>query len=263
MQKIRAIIRKEWAEIFKNRMVVFTVGFLPLILTAIPLGILFAMRSDSSLQGLTTDLPEQFNAFCPADLSGGDCLQVYMVSQFMIMFMILPLAIPATIASYSIVGEKTTRSLEPLLATPITTGELLVAKSLAAALPAILMTFAAFLVFLAGAAFLAPDPAFLQALADFRWLIAVFIVGPLLALMAVNVSIMVSSRVNDPRVAEQLSMVVIIPVLAFFFGQLAGLFVINRQLVIMVALLLALLDVGLVYLAVSLFQRETILTRWK
>ena len=48
-----------------------------------------------------------------------------------------------------------------------------------------------------------------------------------------------------------------------FFGQLAGLFIINRQLVLLSALVLIVLDAILVYLAVRLFQRETILTRWK
>ena len=51
------------------------------------------------------------------------------LSLFMFMFMIIPVAIPVTIAAYSIVGEKTTHSLEPLLATPITTSELLVGQS--------------------------------------------------------------------------------------------------------------------------------------
>ena len=33
-KKIKTIVRKEWAEVFKNRMVLFTVAFLPLIMTA-------------------------------------------------------------------------------------------------------------------------------------------------------------------------------------------------------------------------------------
>jgi ABC-2 type transport system permease protein len=266
MNKIKTIIQKEWAEVFKNRMVLFTVAFLPLIMTILPLGILFAIRGDTTIQEMqdvASDMPEQFNAFCPADLSGGECFQVYMVSQFMIMFMIVPLTIPATIASYSIVGEKTTRSLEPLLATPITTVELLVGKSLAAVIPAVVATYAAFGVFALGAWLLIPTPKLFWAVMDARWLLAVFLVGPLMALMAVNVSVMVSSRVNDPRVAEQLSMVVIIPVMAFFFGQLAGLFIINSRVVLVSALVLVVLDVVLVRLAVQLFQREAILTRWK
>ncbi len=263
MNKIKTIIRKEWSEVFKNRMVLFTVIFMPLILTAIPLGILFSMHGEASQIATATDLPGQFNAFCPANLSGGECFQVYMMSQFMIMFMILPLAIPATIAAYSIVGEKTTHSLEPLLATPITTVELLVGKSLAAVIPAILATYVAFGVFALGAWIMLPNPSLFAAMMDVRWLLAIFIVGPLMAIMAVNISTMISSRVNDPRVAEQISMLVIIPVLAFFFGQLSGLFIINRQVVLVTAFVLVILDAVLVYLAVQLFQRETILTRWK
>jgi ABC-2 type transport system permease protein len=232
-------------------------------MAAIPLGILFAMRGETVMPDAATDFPEAINAMCPPELSGSECFQVYMVSQFMLMFMILPLAIPATFAAYSIVGEKTTRSLEPLLATPITTIELLVGKSLAAVIPAVLATYAAFGVYALGAFILIPNRMIYAAMMDSRWLIAVIIVGPLMALMAVMASVMVSSRVNDPRVAEQLSMVVIVPLLAVFFGQIAGLFIVDRRFVIVSAVALLLVDVVLVYFAVKLFQRETILTRWK
>ena len=263
MDKIKTIILKEWAEVFKNRFVLFTVAFLPLIMTAIPIAILFTLRGETGLDSVSSEMPEQFTAFCPADLSGGECFQVYLVSQFMIMFMIVPLAIPATISSYSIVGEKTTHSLEPLLATPITTAELLIGKSLAAAIPAVVATWLGFAVFAAGAWILIPNKALFAAILDLRWLLAIFLVGPLMAIMAVNLSVMVSSRVNDPRVAEQISMVVILPVLVAFFGQLAGLFLINRQLILASGGVLILLDAVMIYLAVRLFQRETILTRWK
>ncbi len=263
MNKVCIMVRKEWAEVFKNRMVLFTVAFLPLIMTVIPLGILFALRSEGGMADLTTEMPDAFSAYCPSGLSGGDCFQVFMVSQFMMMFMILPLAIPATIAAYSIVGEKTTRSLEPLLATPITTLELLAGKSLAAVLPAVVATYAAFGLFALGAWLLVPNRLFISAVLDARWLLAIFLVGPLMAFMAVLISVMVSSRVNDPRVAEQLSMVVILPVLGFFFAQFAGLVVINRQLVLVAAVLLIIVDAILLYFAERLFQRETILTRWK
>jgi ABC-2 type transport system permease protein len=140
MDKINTIVRKEWSEVFKNKMVLFTVAFLPLILTAIPLGIIYATTSSGEFSSITGDLPGEFNALCPDDFSGGDCFQVFIVSQFMIMFMIIPLAIPASISAYSIVGEKVNRSLEPLLATPITTTQLLVGKSLSAIIPALAAT---------------------------------------------------------------------------------------------------------------------------
>jgi ABC-2 type transport system permease protein len=141
--------------------------------------------------------------------------------------------------------------------------ELLLGKGLAAGIPAILATYGAFIIFIGGAFVLLTNKGVLLAMLDPRWLIAIFIVGPLLTIMAVFFSLIVSSRVNDPRVAEQLSAVLIVPVLLFFFGQMSGLFLINRTLILVVAFIALALDVFLAYLSAQLFQRETILTRWK
>jgi ABC-2 type transport system permease protein len=266
MNKIRTIIWKEWAEVFRNRLVLFTVVFLPLVMTAIPLGILFSTRGTATATGnaINSQLPSEMSqSMCPNGLSGSDCFQVFMVSEFMMLFMLIPVAIPATIAAYSIVGEKVTRSLEPLLATPITTLELLVGKCLAAVIPAILATYAAFGIFALGTWIIVANKILLGALLDVRWLIAIFIVGPLLALLAVVFSLMVSSRVNDPRVAEQISMIIILPVLGGFFGQVAGLFVLNKEIISVVAIVMIALDILMAYLATRVFQREQILTRWK
>lgn len=263
MTKIWAIVRKEWAEVFRNRLVLFSVAFLPLMLVALPLGILSGTRSSGDLGGLSlADLPEGFATLCGA-MRGEACAQYFFVSQFMILFMLLPLIIPSTIASYSIVGEKTTRTLEPLLATPVTTFEILAGKSLAAALPAVAATWGAFAIFAIGARALAVGPEVLIRLLDPLWLMAIFVVGPLLALAAVSLAVLISSRVNDPRVAEQLSALVVLPLLALFFGQISGLLILNTRLVFWMAVAMAVIDAGLLRLATRLFERENILTRWK
>ena len=95
------------------------------------------------------------------------------------------------------------------------------------------------------------------------WLIAVFVVGPLLALTGVSVAVIISSRATDPRTAEQTSMLVTLPILLVFFAQVAGLILIDAQIVILIALVLIAVDVALLTVAVQLFQRENILTRWK
>jgi ABC-2 type transport system permease protein len=136
-------------------------------------------------------------------------------------------------------------------------------KNLAAVIPAVLATWLGFIVYAIGARIMIANPVVVRALLDPMWLLAVIVVGPLMAVLSVNFSIMISSRANDPRVAEQLSAVVILPVLALFFGQISGLFFINQRLIIVMALILAVIDALMIYLAVRLFQRETILTRWK
>jgi ABC-2 type transport system permease protein len=108
-----------------------------------------------------------------------------------------------------------------------------------------------------------PQRQVFSAVFNTQWLFAIFLVGPLMAILSVNVSVIVSSRTNDPRVAEQISMIVILPLMLVFFGQLAGLFILNNQLILLSAVALIFIDALLVRLAVHLFQREIILTRWK
>jgi len=262
MHKVWIIIRKEWSEVFRNRLVLFSVAFLPLILTALPLAILVGLGgADAGDVIAASDMPESFTQLC-GGLSGGDCGAYFLVSEFMLLFMLLPLAIPVTIASYSIVGEKITRTLEPLLATPVSTIQLLGGKSAAAVIPGILMTWAAFGVFSIGVRLLA-TPQVAARLSDPMWLLAIFVVGPLLALAAVSIAVMVSSRTSDPRVAEQVSMLVMLPLFMVLVGQVTGLILLNAQLVLYIAAGLTVVDVGLMAFAINLFQRETILTRWR
>ncbi len=263
MKKIRTIANKEWAEVFKNRFVLFTVAFLPLIMTALPLIVLYGMRTfDGFSEVSVADLPTEFVSLC-GSMNGADCSQYFVVSQFMLLFMLLPLAIPITIASYSIVGEKTTRTLEPVLATPVSTLELLSGKALAAVVPAVLATWLGFSIFTIGTILLTESVKIAERLLDPVWLIAVFVLGPLLAVAAVNVAVMVSSRATDPRVAEQLSMLVVLPLLFVFFGQVTGLILINETLILWMTLAMIVVDAVTLLVAVRLFQRESILTRWK
>ena len=98
---------------------------------------------------------------------------------------------------------------------------------------------------------------------DPMWLVAMFVLAPLLTVMAVNVGIIVSSRTSDPHTAEQLGSLVILPLMILFIGPLTGFIMLSSTTFWISSLIVAVLDIGLVYLGVKLFQRETILTRWK
>jgi len=49
VNKIRTIIDKEWAEVFKNRLVLYTVIFMPLFFTVLPLVILYVTHSNTGI----------------------------------------------------------------------------------------------------------------------------------------------------------------------------------------------------------------------
>ena len=262
MQRIYTIVNKEWIEGFRNKMVLGTVVALPIVFMIIPLIQLAIMRNvpDSELN----DIPAALLTACQTqNFSPTECLQGFMVNQFLLLFLLIPLAVPVTIASYSIVGEKAARSLEPLLATPITTVELIAGKTIASVIPAIGATWLAFLIFLVGARLTAASDRVYALFMDPMWYVAMFLVAPLMTILSVSVAVIISSRVNDPRAAEQLGMLLMLPLMLLFFGAIFGLIPLNLTTMLLLAVFVAIVDVGIAYLGVKLFQREAILTRWK
>jgi len=262
MERIRTLIDKEWAEAFKNKMVLGTVVALPLVFMLLPLFQLAVMRDIPASK--MNDAPAGITALCQLqNFSPAECMQGFLVNEFLLLFLLIPLAVPVTIASYSIVGEKSTRSLEPLLATPTSTAEIIIGKGLASVIPAIGATWLAFVIFLIGARFFVVSDRVYALFMNPMWAVAMFIVAPLMTVLSVNVAIIISSRVNDPRAAEQIGMLVMLPILLIFFGSIFGLFTLTTITMLLFGAATFLVDIGLMILGVKLFQRETILTRWK
>jgi ABC-2 type transport system permease protein len=263
MNAIRTIVLKEWADVRRNKLVFSVVVGVPLLMVAIPVVMMFIMSrapvNPSDLEELSAMMKNPiFQGLDPRE-----AIQSMMASNFMVLFLMMPLMVPVTIAAYSIVGEKITRSLEPLLATPVSTAQLLLGKGLAAALPGVVMTWVAYALFLVCARLLAASDRVFSVFVDPMWLIAMFVLSPLLTVMAVNVGIIVSSRTSDPRAAEQLGSLIILPLMVLFIGVMAGFIMLNAVTFWLVSLIVLLADAGLLYLGTTLFQRETILTRWK
>lgn len=262
MNRIQTLIDKEWAEVFKNKMVLFTVALMPVLFVVILVVQLVIMREVPSSE--MNDAPAAVLAACAAQgLSDTECMQGYLVGSFMALFLIIPVMIPVTIAAYSIVGEKTTRSLEPLLATPTSTTEIILGKGLAAVIPAIVATWLSFGLFLLSARAFAVSERVFALIADPMWLAGMLVVAPLLCVLSVTTAVVISSRVNDPRAAEQISALLILPVMMLLFGRIIGFITLNLTTMLLFGLGLLIVNVGMIWLAVKLFQREVILTRWK
>jgi len=260
MNRIRAIIAKEYLEARHNKMIVMTLAILPVMILAIALGTLYAIQSGIGGELSAADLsevPEMWRGLDPKDAIG-----IMLVTQFMFMFLIVPASIPVTIASYSIVGEKEAKSLEPLLATPIRTWELLLGKSLAATIPAVIISWLVFGLFALGVRLLSSAAVF-AVVTNPVWLIANLVVGPLLAALSVLLGVIASSRMSDPRAVQQIVAFLALPIVLIGVGQSAGLFLVSEGMILLGALLVLAVDAGLLVLAVRLFQRETILTRWR
>ena len=263
MNHIRTIISKEWADIRRNKLVFSVVWGVPLLMAAIPIVMLILMSRVPVSQSDYAELGGVLKNPLFAGMSPTEAMQSVLASNYLVLFLMMPLMVPVTIAAYSIVGEKVTRSLEPLLATPVTITELLLGKGLAAAIPGVITAWLSYGIFLIFARIFSVSDRVFSVFVDPMWLVAMFILAPLLTIMAVNVGVIVSSRTSDPRAAEQLGSLIILPLMVLFIGPLAGFIMLNATTFWISAAIVALLDVGLMHLGVKLFQRETILTRWK
>lgn len=255
-----AVFEKELLEILKNKLLLFTVIPLPLIFVVIPLAFVYFAGDqplDDKEVGLYMQLSPAFTNMNPVDVA-----QIVLVGQFMFLLLLTPTIVPMTIATFSIVGEKQARSLEPLLATPVRTWELLLGKALAAVAPAVIITWICYGILLVGMAILA-RPLVFASIASGVWPLAIGVLTPLLAVLTVNAGVLISSRVNDTRVAQQIGGMIVLPLVGLSVAQAAGRMLFDIPMFALGAVVLLLLDASVLVAATRLFQRETILTRWK
>src|SRR5688572_11913943 len=196
------------------------------------------------------------------DLSAEGAIQAWIFQQFLVLLVLTPVAGSMSVAAFSVIGEKQARTLEPLLATPLTTFELLAAKVLGALVPALALTVGCFGVYFFGVVLFA-RPGVYAALLTAPSVAVVLVLGPLAALAALQLAVCVSSRVNDARSAQQIGALIVLPVAALLVLQLMGSFLLTLPTIALIALALAGVNVGLMMLGIALFARESILTRWK
>ena len=168
-----------------------------------------------------------------------------------------------SIAAHSVIGEKQARTLEPLLATPLSTFELLSAKVIGAAVPGVALTTLCFALYVALVAIFA-EPGVWTSLLTVRSLALVFVLGPLAALFGLQLAVCASARTNDPRSAQQVGAIfLVVPIAALQIAQFAGGIILTPAMMIPIAALLAGANAVMMRIAIRIFDRESILTRWK
>ncbi len=256
---IAAVLGKELRDLVANRLLLGTVVFPALVFASIPTGIV-AFIQVNELDPAQMGQIEQYISQFP-DLSPKLAAQGFIVLNFMAYFLLIPAMVPMAIATQSIIGEKTARSLEPQLATPMEVSELLIGKAISSAMPAVFATWGVFILYgLVNGAI--ADPALTGLIFNDVWRVAMLTLVPLICLLSVLLGIIVSSRVSDARTAQQIGGFIVLPVIGvaiagFFSGQASF----SMQQVIIGDLVVAfLIGVSLV-VGSWIFDREAILTR--
>lgn len=231
IQKAMLVFRKDWREMSRNWQVLLPIVvipfmfsiLLPVLIILIPSLAAMPGSSLSGLEAMIRNLPNHVKD----QLVGMTDQQVlvYIMSLYFFapFFLIIPLMASSVIASDSFAGEKERKTIEALLATPILDSELFLGKILVSFIPSMIVTVVSFLIYstvVNVSSFTIFDGRLL--LPNLMWIMLIFGLAPTLALVSIGLTVMISARVKGVREAQQISVVLLIPILMLIFGQVAG-----------------------------------------
>lgn len=237
IRRIAAVLVKELREYRRSPFIIGTMIVFPLIFLVEPTIVIFRLGASVPVGTVEKSVGATF-----------------------LLLLITPVLIPAVIAAYSVVGEREQGTLEPLLTTPVSKGELLLGKAVGIVVPAVLIAYVLFAIIEIAARLFATNPEVAAALSQGPHLLAEALFAPLLAGWSIWVGIGISARSSDVRVAQQLGTLGSLPPLAVV--ALVSFNVVTPSFAVALAFALGLLiaDVVLWRIVSAMFNRERLIT---
>jgi ABC-2 type transport system permease protein len=267
-KRIVNILLKEWQFLFTDINTTLLVTLLPLLIIGqlifyVWLAVNFAGESALNVQIIQNALLNLKRATpIVASLSSGEQFQVLLLSQFTFFMLLIPVMISVSVTTFSIVDEKLSGSLEALLATPVKTWELLLGKALAGAIPSLIVTWICSGIFLLVVRAMGWGHLLDMVLTPV-WFISLFLFTPAITILSFLLGVIGSSKAKDAKGAQNLVTLVVVPVLALIAIQVTGIIWFSTISALTLAFGIALVDLIVLRIAVQLFQRESIVVRWR
>lgn len=183
-----------------------------------------------------------------------------LIGRRMIPFLLLivgffPISFSLVIALETFVGERERRSLEPLLATPLSDGQLYLGKTLAAATVPLMASYLGIAVYVVGlyvmAHYFPPGPLLIQ----------ILLLTSVEALVMVSGAVIISSQTTSVRAANLLASFIIVPMALLVQGQAAVMFWARYDVLWWIVAALLVADLILIRMGVRIFNREELLGR--
>jgi ABC-2 type transport system permease protein len=268
--KAKLVFRKDWIEIRRNWQVLLPIivlpvvisVVLPVIITSIPSLVPASQLQPTGGEALIQNLPASVQKL----LAGMTDMQsmVYVLALYFLapFFLIIPLMASSVIASDSFAGEKERKTIEALLATPISDSELLFGKMLVSFVPSMLVTIVSFAVY--SLMFDVLSFGILDGmivLPNLDWILMILGLAPTVALASIGLTVIISSRVKGFREAQQISVILLLPILALIFGQVAGAVIFGPVMIALLTAVFVVIDFVVFRIGVKLFKREEILAK--
>jgi ABC-2 type transport system permease protein len=260
-------LRKELRELRKNKFVLPVYFVLPPIAVILP--VLFAafspqiMAIDPNDPAIVAILRIVKSTPEFAHMETDEAVTRFFMRGLVSFYLLLPVGLSSISAAFSVVAEKQQRTLEPILATPITDLQFLIGKLLASLVPSIILTWATAILAAIIVNWITWGRYDSALLPERFWFVGVFVLAPLLGMASVLAAIRLSAKMSDPQTANQFTGLVIVPSFMLLIGIFGKVLTISMTAVAIACAVVVLLVLFLLRLNLRNFQREEILTRWK
>ena len=265
-RRIRAVMRKDLRELAANPMVVIPMAVVPALMCVIvPCAITIAALSAGAEQlnrgaeQIAKLIPLYDVPFVFSD-PVSRLLYVVLNYTFLPMFMIVPVMMATLISANAIVGEKERKTLETLLSTPITNREFIVAKLLVSFLPAIALSWMAFVAFFTASNAVSLLMIRQVIVRSWIWLPSLLLLSPAVSLVGLSLTLLVSLKAKTFQSAQQFAALVVVPLVALVVMQITGVVVLNALYVVLLSLVLLAVAWVLIMRVLPRFTREGIIS---
>ncbi len=234
---VREMMRKDFQEVRRNGYVFYSLLLLPILLVAV--SVIDSLAIVLSTSGQSRAL----------------------LSTFSTIMVFIPAIVTSLIGSTSVILEKNNHSLEPLLATPITDSELFAGKALAPLSVGILLSWVAFTLYIVVMDALTYGHLGYLLFPTDLTLVQMFFLAPVTGMLGTFLTLLVSSKMKDVRAAQQVSALVVLPLLLLLFLPIVAS---GADLIINFVAGVGFLVAALIifFVSVKAFRRETILISW-
>ena len=257
---IRTVMRKDLTAIRRSKSITLPMILVPLVLiVALPLGVVTFARaaptdtvSTALSSPLVDDLLGPITSLEPREqvlvLTLG-----YLLSPVLL---VIPLMVSAVLAADAFAGEKERRTLEGLLHLPVSDRDLFTAKVLVGLIPAVTITWVGAVLYAVLANLIAWPVLERPFLPFTQWAVVIAWVAPAVALLALGLLVVVSSRAKTTQEANQLGGAVILPLIFVAASQASTLLLAPVWAVVGVGALIWAAGLTLVVINARRFTRD-------
>jgi len=267
--KVWLVFKKDWIEIKRNWQVLLPIIILPLIFSVL-FPLIISTISSIPVDEMSSGDFQTLLALLPIDTQvlleqmTQTQLTVYVMALYIFapLFLIVPIMTSSVLASDSFAGERERKTIEALLATPISDSELFMGKTLVSFIPAMIVTVISFVTYtiILDIATVGLFNGMLL-LPNLTLVIMILGVAPTLALCSIGLTVLISSKVKGFKEAQQISVLLLLPVFGLMFGQIFGILILGPVLLAVLIIIFAAMDVAIFYVGIKVFHREDILSK--